>query len=358
MNKDFKFILGIIIATIILVGGGVFLLSKKQNKPTPKIDTSILIRSDSNIIKAQSEKAVLVEFGDFQCPACGAYEPIVKKLIGDFKNDLTFVSRNFPLVQHKNARPAAYAAEAAGIQNKYWEMYSLLYENQSKWSSLDDPKSVFNDFAKSLNLDLVKFASDSASSSVKEKVDKDLADGNSLNVNSTPTFYLNGEKIGLPGSYDEFKKMVSDAISKGQIEIAEGEYHAHFDIKIYVNGKAIDLTQDKYQSKEGSELDPDIHLHDGNGKVVHLHKKDVTLGQFFKSLGLGLTGRLFVNGKEVVGDLNNYAPQDLDRVLVTDSKNPELNFISNDACIYSEKCPERGSPPPGDCVGGLGTGCE
>ena len=366
MNTDLKFILLAVGATLAIVVGGIFISSKMGKGGNPKsVNSELLLKSDSDKIQATNEKAVLVEFGDFQCPACGTYHTLVKQLTVDFKDNLTFVFRNFPLSQHANAKPSSYAAEAAGLQGKYWEMHDYLFENQGKWSTMSDPKPFFTDYAKTLKLDIKKFESDMAGSAVKAKVDKDYQDGVAINIDSTPTFYLNGVKISVPSNYDAFKKLVSDAIANNPITQGEGgsDYHTHFDIKIVANGSGLDLSQDKYQSKEGAELDPDIHLHDGNGKVVHIHKEGVTLGELLDSLKLTSTGRLFVNGKEVSG-LRSYAPQDLDKVLIvtgtmtdTQIKN-QMNLVSNDSCIYSLKCPERGTPPPENCVGGLGTGCK
>lgn len=366
MNTDLKFILLAVGATVAIVAGGIFLSSKMGSaSKSQKVNSDLLVRADSDKIQAKNEKAVLVEFGDFQCPACGTYHSLVKQLTVDFKDSLTFVFRNFPLSQHTNAKPSAYAAEAAGLQGKYWEMHNYLYENQDKWSTMADPMPYFRDYAKTLGLDLKKFDTDVAGSVVKAKVDKDSGDATALAVNSTPTFYLNGVKINAPASYDSFKKLVSDAIANNPITQSSGEkaYHTHFDIRIVVNGSVVDLTQPKYQSKEGAELDPDIHLHDGNGKIVHIHKEGVTIGKLLDSLKLYINGRLFVNGKEV-SDLRNYVPQDLDKVLIvsgvmteTQIKN-QISLVSNDSCIYSLSCPERGTPPSESCVGGLGTGCE
>lgn len=367
MNTDLKFILIAVGATVAIVAGGIFLSSKMgKGAKSQSVNANLLVSSDSDKIQAPQEKAVLVEFGDFECPACGTYHTLVKQLTADFKDNMSFVFRNFPLSQHANAKPSAYAAEAAGLQGKYWEMHNYLFENQDKWATLGDPKPFFDDYAKTLGLDMKKFDSDMAGSVVKAKVDKDEGDGTALAINSTPTFYLNGVKIDPPSSYDAFKKLVSDAILNNPITQGTGEkaYHTHFDIRIVVNGKAVDLTQDKYQSKEGAELDPNVHLHDKNGKVVHIHKEGVTLGELLDSLKLNLTGRLFVNGKEIAGDLRNYAPQDLDKVLIVTGAMTEsqiqyqIKLVSNDSCIYSLKCPERGSPPPESCAGGLGTGCS
>lgn len=365
MGKDVKIILGVIVATVVIIFAGVFLSNKTQNKATPTANPSLLIRENSIKSLAPNERAVLVEFGDLQCPACGAYHPLVKQAREEFKDNLTYVFRHFPLPQHKNAMKAALALEAAGRQAKYWEMQDKLYDTQDEWSNLEDPTGKFLTYAASFKLNEAKFVADMNDPVLKKKIEDDTSDGNLLKVNSTPTFYLNGVKLDLFQNYDELKKVINEAMSSSQITQSgeEGAYHTHFDVKIFVDGVSLDLSQDKYQSKEGAELNPDIHLHSKNGKIVHIHKKGATLGELLASLKLGSTGKLYVNGS-LKGDLVGYEPQDLDHIVIVLGKATDaqiktmLASVSNDACIYSEKCPERGTPPPEECVGGLGTGCE
>ena len=137
-------------------------------------------------------------------------------------------------------------------------------------------------------------------------------------------------------------------------------YHAHFDFKLYLDGQAMDLSQDQYQATVEHPLDERIHLHDGEGGVVHIHAANATLDDFLDSLGIELhetTGlRIYVNGREEPQGLD-YQPRDLDRILVVDGQATQgqvsqwLATASEQACIYSEKCPERGKPPTETCVG-------
>ncbi len=142
--------------------------------------------------------------------------------------------------------------------------------------------------------------------------------------------------------------------------LAPKPYHAHFDFKLFVDGKQVDLSQDPYQSVEGHELNEDVHLHDHDGEVVHLHAHGVTVREFLEALKLlpeaGKQARVFANGKETPAGLA-YQPQDLDRVLVSVGAGTDeqvaawMALVSDRACIYSEKCPERGKPPYETCVG-------
>lgn len=350
-----KFGVGIIVASLLLLGGAVFFLSRNQ-VTTPKENTSeILVRPDSYKASTPSATLTLVEFADYQCPTCGAYYLIVKQLQSEFSQNLNFVFRNFPLTNiHKNAYLAAQAAAAAGLQNKYWLMHDKLFETQKDWSEVDNARDIFVEYAKVLGLNIDQFKKDLDSTVVQDHINQDLRDGNSLGVNATPTFYLNGEKIPNLLSLDDFRTLIKAALLKNPIA-----YHIHFDIKVYRDNRVLDLSLPQYQSTEGKELDPDIHLHDGNGQIVHIHKKGATLSQLFKSLNLSFDNsyKLYVNGK-LNSQFLNYEPQDLDKILVTNSSAPEISSVSDQACVYSEKCPERGKPPTENCVGGLGTGCS
>jgi len=168
---------------------------------------------------APNQKNVLTEFTDFQCPACGSFHQLLKTYEASgsaeskVASKITFVHKNFPLEQiHKNARVAAYAAEAAGNQGKFFEMNDMLFENQVAWSEAKDPEKIFLTYATALELNLAKFKKDAASPEVKKIIDDDLILGNQVGVNSTPSFYLNGRKLE-DGNLDEFKKLLSDAVA-------------------------------------------------------------------------------------------------------------------------------------------------
>lgn len=143
----------------------------------------------------ENAKIELIEYSDFQCPACGAYYPYVKQITEEFSGQIRFAYRHFPLRQHKNAELAGRAAEAAGKQNKFWEIHDLLFENQQTWSNSDKAGDIFTVFAAKLDLDVEKFGADINSKEVKDKVADDLKSGLSIRVNATPTFILNGKLL-------------------------------------------------------------------------------------------------------------------------------------------------------------------
>ncbi len=148
--------------------------------------------SETDHIQGDSSAAIeIVEYGDFQCPHCGAAHPILKKIQQLFGSQIRFVFRNFPLAEsHPYATIAAIAAEAAGLQNKYWSMHDLIFEYQQQ---LDE--DFLYQLAAKLKLDTDKFELDLQSKALQDKVDADFESGMRSGVNGTPTFFVNGQKF-------------------------------------------------------------------------------------------------------------------------------------------------------------------
>ena len=214
MNKRFLIVLLVCVLGLI----GVYVATSKKDTNTSGKSDSSNSKLSNNVMGANAKGVVLVEYGDFQCPACGAYFPIVKEVVDKYKNDIQFQFRNFPLQQiHPNARAAARAADAAAKQNKYWEMHDLLYEQQKTWEQSTAVNTIFEGYAKQLGLDIAKFKTDFASSAVNETINADLAEGQRLGVNSTPTFFLQGKKIeDSPRDVEGFSKLIDQAIKEAQ----------------------------------------------------------------------------------------------------------------------------------------------
>jgi len=173
------------------------------------------IKTDDHVKWSPEKKNILVEYSDFQCPSCKAVHNIMKTIdasgSADFEitKKVTFVYRYFPLSQiHDKANISAYVAEAAGIQGKFWEMSDLLFDNQTSWSTSNDPQNeFFLKYATQLKLNIDQFKKDSDSTDVKNRVAEDLREAEQIGVNSTPTFFLNGQKVDV-NSYDEFKSLL------------------------------------------------------------------------------------------------------------------------------------------------------
>jgi protein-disulfide isomerase len=206
----------ILTAILVVVVGGMIALFAIANKPAdsgpaPVGDKTKITRDSSH--KEGSGPVQLVEFGDYQCPACGAAYPNVQQLMKDYDGKITFYFRNFPLTSlHPNAMVSAEAAEAAGAQGKYFEMHDLLYQNQKDWSEDADPTSKLVGYAKTLGLDTDKFQKDLSAEQYKSAIQQDMADGTALNINATPTFYLNGTMLTGGFDYASLKKAVDAAL--------------------------------------------------------------------------------------------------------------------------------------------------
>jgi len=175
---------------------GFLIWQNPQTNSSAGVDQSLLLTNAKHLTGQKNAKVVLVEFGDYQCPACGLVHPILKEVTDMYKDkDFTFVFRNFPLPQHQNAIIAAEAAEAAGAQGKYWEMHDKLFEKQNEWSESADPLTIFLGYARELNLDVNQFQKDVLGNAYTSIIQTDQQDGNKLFLNHTPTVYLNGEEI-------------------------------------------------------------------------------------------------------------------------------------------------------------------
>ncbi len=211
-------LIGLVIVLVVGVVGGVAWY-KQSSAPT---DTEALLSADSYSTGPADAAVTLIEFGDFQCPACGQAEPIVEQIRQEYADkSFRFVFRNFPLTIHPNAPVAANAAEAAGAQGKYWEMHDALYTNQTAWSNVSDPTSQFVQYAKEAGVkDLNKFENEVKASAYTTKIRADQKDGATLGVNVTPTFYLNGQKMEGTQSYDTLKQKIDELLAKANTEQA------------------------------------------------------------------------------------------------------------------------------------------
>ena len=206
----------ITMAVVAILGGLLVIFSGGSKDVTP--ETTL---TDSDWKRgAVNPKVTLIEYGDFQCPACSAYEPIVEKLQQDFKDTLLFSYRHFPLTQiHQNAILSSKASEAAGRQEKFWEMHDLLYKTQAEWSTSSNAKEIFAVYAKTLGLNVAQFEQDLGLKNIEEKIKADFEGGAKLGVRGTPTFFLDGKKIENPRSYADFKILIESSIKNSSEKI-------------------------------------------------------------------------------------------------------------------------------------------
>lgn len=208
MSKEF-----IAIVIVVVVGlFGLFAVTKKDNPAS----TNGGGEPTSHTVGAGTDGVTLIEYGDFQCPACKSYYPLLKQIKEEFGDKITFQFRHFPLNQiHPHAYQASRAAEAAGLQGKFFEMHDLLYENQDSWTGLSDVTTVFEGFAEQIGLDMEQYKNDVVTAAVGASIDADIKEGQNAGANSTPTFVLNGQKIEEnPKSIDEFKELINSKIQE------------------------------------------------------------------------------------------------------------------------------------------------
>lgn len=214
MNKKTALWLGVI---ILMVGSLVVMGVNSRRSGAPGQLVASVISATDRVSGSPDATVELIEYADFQCPACGLYYPWVKDLKKEFDGKIKFAFRHFPLRSiHQNADPAAQAAEAAGMQGKFWEMHDLIFEHQNDWSKNAGAKSLFEGYASQLGLDLQKFRTDRESEAAINKINSDLAGGMTIGVNHTPTFFLNGRELANPMNYDEFRNAILQALNNAK----------------------------------------------------------------------------------------------------------------------------------------------
>lgn len=205
MSPDTKFALGVVVAAVAAIGALIFFGSDKP-VDTAKIDTAL-----GQKVGAVSAKVKIVEFGDFQCPACQAAAVPLRQAIEQNADDVQLIYRHFPLPFHHHAIISALAAESAGEQGKFWEMYDLLFANQAVWTDSDKPKEFFIGLAKQLNLDLGQFDVGLSSAKLEDLINKDKDYGLALSVDATPTFFINDQKVTGAQSVEQWQKLIDEA---------------------------------------------------------------------------------------------------------------------------------------------------
>ena len=147
-------------------------------------------------IRGSAKATVTIEeFADFQCPPCGGISSLVKELEKKNADRLRVVFRHYPLRNHANAVPAALAAEAAGLQGKFWEMHDHLFKNQTAWSKADNASALFTEYATAIGIDAGRFTKDMADEKLKTRVTADQERATSMGVSRTPSIFINGQSI-------------------------------------------------------------------------------------------------------------------------------------------------------------------
>ncbi len=207
-KKTFKH-LALIAGAAILIAAIGFTIWQQIQLDVPTLDEV----TEQDIVKGfASAPLTLVEYSDFQCPACRAQHRTINSAWKDVNRKVKLVYRHFPLTRlHPHATLAAHYAEAAKLQDKFWEMHDLLFDTQRTWSKLKDPSSQFNEYANRLQLDMEQLNIDMQSDKVKDKIQADIASARKAGISSTPTLYLDGELLSNVRDKESFIEAIVNA---------------------------------------------------------------------------------------------------------------------------------------------------
>ena len=206
MNKGFWGILGGIVIIF-----GLFVIFAHHSNGSSSSGTP-----SQNIEGLGKANVKLVEYGDYECPYCEEYASVVSQVVSDEFNNITFQFINYPLTSiHPNAFPGARAAQAAGLMGKFWQMHDALYNpsNWSQWSTSNNPMPYFQTYASQLGLNVKTFINKYNSNQVNNMIEADIALGNKINIQGTPTFYLDGKQIQVSPQVSAFEKLINAAIA-------------------------------------------------------------------------------------------------------------------------------------------------
>lgn len=219
MNTEAKVVIGIVLATAVILGGGVWLANRGGSTGalgSAVSDMALLLPQDRPTAGPAEAKVTIVEFADFQCPACGAAYPVLQSVREAYPEDVRLVFRHFPLIEaHAHAQAAAEAAEAARAQGKFWEMYDRLFTEQERWSKLSDQEvqTTFEQYAQALSLDMERFKKELAEHMHAARPKEDRADGTALGVRGTPTLFINGHLYNGQVAFAALKAVIDAELS-------------------------------------------------------------------------------------------------------------------------------------------------
>jgi formate-nitrite transporter family protein len=201
--------LPLIIVIVVAIGTAVgATLLYRAKKPAALTTTSARSTSTNAHVRGNPNAPVtLEEYGDYQCPPCSKLAEPLKQLERDYGDLVRVVFHHFPLAVHAHAKEAAYAAEAAGLQGKFWEMHDLLYREQAAWTATGaDTRKMFVSYAGTVGLEVDRFTRDMDSAEVKARVEKDQNEGAAIGVKATPSVFINNKYV-LPQGEDPTKPL-------------------------------------------------------------------------------------------------------------------------------------------------------
>jgi len=215
MSKAVKPLSIIVVAILVAVGAAVY-LSRQPDQVTETSAAPVLNTKGGGHFRGPETAAItLVEFGDYQCPSCGAYHPVVKELLNRYPQQVRLAFHHYPLISvHPTAMAAALAVEAAGEQGRYWEMHDLVFEHQQEWSANPNPESQFLALASRIGLNANAFMQATRSPHLQDRILQDVVRAREANIDAVPTFFINGERIHVPLSINAFVDVIEARLHK------------------------------------------------------------------------------------------------------------------------------------------------
>jgi protein-disulfide isomerase len=218
MKRYLPFVIIAAVALLTVAAGAMIYRAKLHPLPGADAAPASVAKIDektAHVRGGPNAPVTLEEFGDFQCPSCSLASSIIRNLEHDYGPRLRVVFRQFPLTMHSHALEAAKAAEAAGLQGRFWEMHDLLYEHQSAWSEAKNVQPLFGAYAANLGLDVDRFQKDMQTPEVNARVASDMELGVSRGVMNTPTLFINGSQIPGPGPFT--RERLHEAIDEAAV---------------------------------------------------------------------------------------------------------------------------------------------
>jgi protein-disulfide isomerase len=201
-----RYLAFVIIAAVLITAiiAGAFLFRARRTPPGLRVAITNEKGAQPPHVRGDAGAPVtLEEFGDFECVPCFILWPSLRNLEKDYGEKLAVIFRNNPMPQHGKAPDGARAAEAAGLQGKFWEMHDMLYLQRADWLKAADPKTAFAEFARRLDLDVERFSRDLGGQEVAKRVAADKARATALGLDRTPVVYINGERVQLQGDVEK-----------------------------------------------------------------------------------------------------------------------------------------------------------
>ncbi|HEY1074823.1 MAG TPA: thioredoxin domain-containing protein [Patescibacteria group bacterium] len=211
MTRELRLGTAAVIITAALIA--IFAFSAKSKPNVARIAQSI---DTTGAIARGPENApiTIIEYTDFQCPSCKQLYPTLETLLKEYDGKIRFIHRHFPLMDiHYNAYDAAMASEAAKDQGRFWDMHNLLFERQGEWANAKNPNIVFERYASELGLSLPEYRTFVEEQKGKDAIDRDVAEGETLGVTSTPTLFLNGKGMSGVPEYADLKLQILEILA-------------------------------------------------------------------------------------------------------------------------------------------------